>query len=503
MSDPATPSAAQDTPASMEAPLPADALEQAWTAYRRAPENRQAKQVLVRMLRQNSHLAAAESAAEIGRLIRDPDIDPRHLSRAGWRAWLKLPGNSDAPTTDDAWAVLSIRLERDETALALLEESQVDDRAAEKLFTRLRRWLVLAARGPEYPRLVEALGRQAALNGGAWPSDDAERAAAAVEPALTRLYRPGSGAGEGGPQPNDFADDVTNAVARQYERWPYPAWTRVGRPGSKTLADLRASLHAVAAPDEPGPARILVAGCGTGGEAANMALSFPGVAVTAIDLSAASLDYARRRCAAAGIPPIRFEQLDLCAVAELGERYDLVTCCGVLHHLANPEGGWAALAGVLKPGGVMRIMVYSRLGRLAVTAARQLLRDFDLRTTDDDEVRRIRAWLLERTHIEVINRVTGSSDFSSLAGTRDLICHPHEDPFDVPRIERIVERLRLDLLRIDPLTPLGERSYAKFAPDDPLRRDFRAWKTIEFQDPQLFGSRYDFWCGKPAEAAAT
>jgi 2-polyprenyl-3-methyl-5-hydroxy-6-metoxy-1,4-benzoquinol methylase len=49
--------------------------------------------------------------------------------------------------------------------------------------------------------------------------------------------------------------------------------------------------------------------------------------------------------------------LDLHKISELGQQFDAIYCSGVLHHLPDPEQGWAALTAVLRTGGVIRIAV--------------------------------------------------------------------------------------------------------------------------------------------------
>ena len=42
--------------------------------------------------------------------------------------------------------------------------------------------------------------------------------------------------------------------------------------------------------------------------------------------------------------------------------FEMVCCGGVLHHLPDPPSGLAALASVLRPGGVLQLATYSTLG---------------------------------------------------------------------------------------------------------------------------------------------
>ena len=54
----------------------------------------------------------------------------------------------------------------------------------------------------------------------------------------------------------------------------------------------------------------------------------------------------------------------------IAERFELIECSGVLHHLADPAAGLAVLRGLLAPGGVMKLGLYARRGRRAIQAAR-------------------------------------------------------------------------------------------------------------------------------------
>src|SRR3954462_11311311 len=104
----------------------------------------------------------------------------------------------------------------------------------EHILTRLRRWLLLSGAWPDFPRLVAALAAQATHNGGAWLFDEEERARLEADPAaaIAAAYRPRAAAA-GGDRPID--DPVTRAVADQYHRWPYPAWSRVTVPHPDTV----------------------------------------------------------------------------------------------------------------------------------------------------------------------------------------------------------------------------------------------------------------------------
>ena len=238
---------------------------------------------------------------------------------------------------------------------------------------------------------MNALKAQANLNGGAWPFDELERKslASVKDGSIIAAYLPVREPKKN-ITPAQMADPVTRAVAAQYEGWPYPAWTRITVPAHARLPDVIHAMDSDLAKLLPVKANVLIAGCGTGRQPASFALCYPDASVTAIDVSEASLDYARRQCATLGVPDLRFVKLDLHDVADLNQRFHAIACGGVLHHLSDPERGLKLLADVLEPGGVMRIMVYNRYERLMVRGARAfLISDLLQEPVTDDLLRRV------------------------------------------------------------------------------------------------------------------
>lgn len=133
-------------------------------------------------------------------------------------------------------------------------------------------------------------------------------------------------------------DDATSKqVMEQYEENPYPRWTL--NPHAVLAGEMK--RHAVAADDASRPRQeILIAGCGTGQHAFDVALDSPNALILAIDISRASLAYARRKTREEGLGNIEYVQADILKLAGIGRSFDRIESVGVLHHLADPKAGW-------------------------------------------------------------------------------------------------------------------------------------------------------------------
>lgn len=88
----------------------------------------------------------------------------------------------------------------------------------------------------------------------------------------------------------------------------------------------------------------------------------PGARLTAVDVSAASLDQARARVAAAGLPApggggrVEWVRADLHDPPFADGAFDHVFVCFVLEHLPDPGAVLAGLRRVLRPGGTLTVI---------------------------------------------------------------------------------------------------------------------------------------------------
>jgi ubiquinone/menaquinone biosynthesis C-methylase UbiE len=101
--------------------------------------------------------------------------------------------------------------------------------------------------------------------------------------------------------------------------------------------------------------RVLEIGVGMGADYLEWLKA--GAIATGVDLSAVSIERARRRCEAAGYKPdLRVSDAERLPFSDA--TFDIVYSYGVMHHSPDTAACVREAHRVLKPGGVLRIMVY-------------------------------------------------------------------------------------------------------------------------------------------------
>ena len=291
--------------------------------------------------------------------------------------------------------------------------------------------------------------------------------------------------------------EVTAAMRAQYETHPYPRWLSCRRKEPKPLGSVLRELfpHLKEQTQVAGKTNVLVAGCGTGKHAVDVATRFADCKVLAVDLSRRSLAFAARRAAELEIANVSFAQADLLALGALERRFHLIESVGVLHHLAEPIEGWRVLTGLLEPGGLMRIGLYSRTGRRHVAAARAFISERGF-ADDPEGLRAARRAIRELEAEDPVRRVVGELDFYSLSGCHDLLFNVQETSFSLPEVAAALAELGLAFLGFETAEPALKRRYAERFPQDPAMTDLAAWAELEETEPDSFRQMYQFWCRK-------
>lgn len=295
-------------------------------------------------------------------------------------------------------------------------------------------------------------------------------------------------------------DGVSRMVREQYEENPYPRWVNAEPAGKPMPADqyFRGKFPGrdLSALGAKGALDVLVAGCGSGQHPIEAAQRFRDARVLAIDLSLASLGYARRKTRALNLSNIEFAQADILKLPTLGRTFDIIEAGGVLHHLAEPFAGWRMLLSLLRPAGLMAVGLYSEVGRADLAPARAFIAERGYRPTAED-IRRCRQDLLTLGNAAMAKRLLGSGDFFSTSGCRDLLFHVQEHRLTLPQIAAFIAENELAFLGFELDTAVSARYLARF-PADRTITDLACWHVFETENPATFASMYKFWVQKKA-----
>ena len=283
----------------------------------------------------------------------------------------------------------------------------------------------------------------------------------------------------------ETTDAVSVKVQEQYEEFPYPRWT--GYHKIMHDADIEKRIQGRAAD-------ILVAGCGTGREAIELAHVFPDAQVLAVDLSFTSLAYGISKAQEFGIENVTFRQADIMKLGQLGRQFDYIASSGVLHHMEHPEVGWKIVSGLLKPGGLMRLCLYSRLARQPIIRAREIIEQNGFSSCADD-IRRFRKEAANLLKSGDYKNITGYADYYSLSECRDLLFHVQEHQYTLPEIKQWLDQAGMDCLGFY----VGGDTLAKYQaqhPQDPDATNLDLWAVFEEQNPDSFINMYRLWLNK-------
>ena len=339
---------------------------------------------------------------------------------------------------------------------------------------------------------LDSLQADSLLLGREWPAPvDAVLQQQVREPAQERVLHATM------PRLTPIEQDVSVLVRDQYERNPYPRWVK-GAPASRTdtidrRIRSRFPLSGFRNLGRTGGVDILVAGCGTGQQLIEVAQGIADARVLAIDLSLASLGYAKRQIEAMGLRNVAYGQADIMELGRLGRSFDVVDCGGVLHHLGDPMAGWRVLVSLLRPDGLMRIALYSELARQHIVAGRAFVEGRYGDTAE--EIRRFRQDVVALPGDHPAERVMASPDFFSISECRDLVFHVQEHRLTLPQIKAFLAANGLELLGFEIDQHVMTRYAGRF-PDDMARTDLDHWHAFEQQHPSTFMSMYQFWVQK-------
>jgi tetratricopeptide (TPR) repeat protein/SAM-dependent methyltransferase len=290
-------------------------------------------------------------------------------------------------------------------------------------------------------------------------------------------------------------DSVSQIVRQQYEENPYPRWRTVNAGRARPLLSVVRQLfpHATGLPETGSEqADILIAGCGTGQTAVQASYRFTEPNILAVDLSRTSLAFAMRQAREFDIGSIEFVHGDILDLETSERSFDFIEAAGVLHHMADPLVGWRILRGLLRPGGFMKVALYSEFARRHVAAARAFVKSGDYSATPDG-IRQCRQDIFALPRDSEVREVAGSLDFHAMSPCRDLIFHVQERSYTLPEIAEMLEPLKLRFIGFELRDRTVQTTYRERFPNDTTLSDLSNWHDLESAYPDTFAGMYQFW----------
>ncbi len=450
-----------------------------------------------------------------------PTIDPAPLPRIA-RNVLMADARFAAfaqNLTDGDWLFNSPLL------LAGLERATVNDEALEHLLTRIRRHVVVSQDFlSHYPRFVTALARQCIATRHIWAEQPGERDACAGHTVLRCLYEPLENLthdeqarlppllasihhdrtqekelAQALPQLTAIDPGVSTAVKAQYENFPYPLWRDTASNTAMAWPEMIAQFVGATPTSVPRPAtpEVLIAGCGTGRSTAMMASLLPAANILAVDLSRTSLGYAARQARGMNITNVKFGVADILRLGDLGRRFHLIECGGVLHHMAEHVRGLQILSNLLEPGGLLNLALYSERARAPIVAARYFVAEHKF-SDDIVGMRAARTAIFALPADHPARRITRRSDFYSADGLHDLVFNTYEARFTPATLKPLIASSGLDFLGFTVARADRLAEYRAVNPHDLQARDLAAWDEFDKTYPDTFQGMFQMWLQRPA-----
>ena len=290
-------------------------------------------------------------------------------------------------------------------------------------------------------------------------------------------------------------DSVSKKVREQYEEHPYPRWryTNKNLP-SNFLFKLNNEIkpNKIEYSNKFVNPNVLIAGCGTG-KHITIAERYLNANILGVDLSLASLAYAKRKTEELGFKNIEFLHADILQLKNLNRKFDVIECVGTLHHMKDPLTGLKVLLDLLEPHGFLKLGLYSEIARQHIVKAREFIKKKKFKNTIKD-IRNCRESIFNEKKDPLLQKIFHSNDFYSTSSVRDLMFHVKEHRFTIPEISKMLKNLNLEFLGF--LNLLIKIKFSKFFPNDKKNISLDNWNQFEISNPDTFSNMYQFWVRK-------
>jgi 2-polyprenyl-3-methyl-5-hydroxy-6-metoxy-1,4-benzoquinol methylase len=287
----------------------------------------------------------------------------------------------------------------------------------------------------------------------------------------------------------ELSDETSKTVQSFYMQNPYPKW--------KSLIFTPVPLERFFEMNGLNPhakIKALIAGCGTGKQAVEMALANPEAQITAIDLSPTSLAYARLMAEHYNVTNIDFQLLDILDVATLSHKFDYILSTGVIHHMNNPQDGLNALSNVLNHKGLMLLGFYSATARTKLVNYQQEV-NATLLADETFTPKTLSRWRSQLNKDDTGRKWFNSHDFFSLNGMMDALFHPQQSEYTLMEVQDLLDNAGLQFGQMA-VSNNNKALYKKQLEEFPVlgsNEQLSKWHIFELANPHFFDAMYNFF----------
>ncbi len=169
----------------------------------------------------------------------------------------------------------------------------------------------------------------------------------------------------------NIKDKLTQSIFEMYQEYPFPDinykmdyslplirfLNNNAKKGKKNLLD---------------ESTVLEAGCGTGNTIIKLAETCPTGNFTGVDMTINSLKIAQKNSDLKNLKNLNFIEQNILNL-DLGKKFNVVFCIGVLHHLADMKKGLESLVNHLEDDGYLIMWLYGKDGRFKLNLNQRML----------------------------------------------------------------------------------------------------------------------------------
>jgi tetratricopeptide (TPR) repeat protein len=274
---------------------------------------------------------------------------------------------------------------------------------------------------------------------------------------------------------------------------PWPRWS--GLAFSSVASGIEVYLRnimpqATIAPlGKSGPLDILVADCGSGQGAIEIARRHPSATIVASDPSAVDIAFGEREAQRRGISNIAWTLTE----SDRGT-FDVIDATGSLRKAANGREQMRRLSAMLRARGVMLMSFDGEGRRNAIRAAQEVVRAGNYQP-DTEGIRLVRQNILRLPEQHAARMIAICEEFYSTDGCRALLFAQQSDPLSFGNIAQSLEEAGLTVVAFDADRRFAARYAARF-PQDRTMTDFNNWQMLEAAEPTMAMVSHSLWVQK-------